>query len=61
MNDTAVHRNLGHSDLQVPPWVLGAIIVVLAVTGALGSLLAGLAAPDVIGADGLASVALPAP
>lgn len=60
MNKIAVHRNPGHSNLLVYSWVLAAIIVVLMVTVAVGSLLAGLVAPDVIGADGLARIALPA-
>ena len=59
MNKLAVHRNIFYTNIVVYSWVLPAIIVVLMVIGAAGSLLAGMVAPDVIGADGLARITLP--
>lgn len=60
MNKVAVHH-YHHPNDAAYFWVLPAIIVVLVVAGAVGSLLAGLVAADVIGADGMAGLALPAP
>ncbi len=61
MKNLTVHPNIPRTGVAVYSWALPAGIVVLMVTGAIGSLLAGWVAPDVIGADGLARIAWPAP
>ncbi|MFN3656889.1 MAG: hypothetical protein ACK4UO_06515 [Pseudolabrys sp.] len=60
MNNTAIHRHQ-YSSLGSYAWLLPAALAVLLLTGAVGTLLAGLAAPTVIGADGVAGIALPVP
>ncbi len=53
MNSIAGHHH-GHLKIAEHVWKFAIVIVALILAGAVGSLLAGLAAPDVIGADGLA-------
>lgn len=43
-----------HSKIADFAWTFPAAILALIIAGAIGSLLAGLAAPDLIGADGVA-------
>lgn len=61
MGQIAGYPRVDHKDAADYTWVLPVVLLVMIVAGAIGSLLAGLASPDLIGADGLDSVSLLAP
>ena len=61
MRGITFHPHVSHLDVEQFAWLLPVVILVLLVAGAIGGLLAGLAAPETIGADGLASTVIGAP
>jgi hypothetical protein len=61
MTATVSHPFVGRRKIQNFAWVFPAILVAVLVTGAIASLVGGVAAPDVIGADGLAGTFLAVP
>ena len=60
MSKIVIRQNLWPAQGALFSWALPAIVVLLMVAGAIGSLVAGLAAPELMGADGMARIALPA-
>jgi len=57
LNDLSIER----PETPTLGWVLPSIIVLLLAVGAVAGLVAGLASPDVIGADGMAGTRLGTP